>query len=234
MKIAVLSDIHSNLAALEAVLEDAKRRGCNRFLSLGDVAGYGAEPGDCIDLLRQYNTLNVMGNHDSYLLDQSNCPRSRMVNDIITYQQSVVNGEQLDWLAQSVPYLIEGDDYFTHGGWDDYQDQYLYDISETVIPDNALRFFTGHTHVQVLADFGSRLYCNPGSVGQPRDGDPRAAYAVLQKQLVEVFRVEYDIDRAASMIKAAGFPERHYQNLYIGAQVGGRIDRVSITKKGSV
>ena len=119
MKIAVLSDIHSNLAALEAVLDHAKRQGCDSFLSLGDVAGYGAEPGACIDLLRHYNILNVMGNHDSYLLGQTSCPRSRMVNEIISYQQSVVREEQCDWLAQSVPYLIEGDDYFTHGGWDD-------------------------------------------------------------------------------------------------------------------
>ena len=154
-----------------------------------------------------------------------------MVNEIIDYQQTMVSEEQLDWLAKSLPYHIEGDDYFTHGGWRDYQEQYLYEISEDVLPEQAKRFFTGHTHVQVLADFGSRQYCNPGSVGQPRDGNPQAAYAVLQSDTIEVYRIEYDIDRAVAAMKKAGFPERYYQNLYIGAQIGGRIDRVNIKKQ---
>lgn len=234
MSIALLSDVHSNLTALEAVLEDAKKRGCTRFLSLGDVAGYGAEPGECIDLLQQHNALNIMGNHDSYLLGLSNCPRSMVVNDIIDYQKSVVSQSQLDWLNQSVPFLIEGKDYFTHGGWDNYLDQYLYRISEAVFPENAKRFFTGHTHVQVLAHFGDRLYCNPGSVGQPRDGDARAAYAILHNNSVETFRVEYDIDKTVSVMKSAGFAENFYKNLYIGAQIGGRIDSVSIIKHEGV
>ncbi|MBU1309933.1 MAG: metallophosphatase family protein [Gammaproteobacteria bacterium] len=231
MKIAILSDIHANFSALEAVLADAKQRGCTRFISLGDVAGYGAEPGLCINLLREHHAINLMGNHDNYLIGGSVCPRSRMVNEIIGYQRTVVNAEQLSWLANSQPYLIEKNDYFTHGGWDDFQDQYLYNISEDVMPPNANRFLTGHTHVQTLAHFGDRLYCNPGSVGQPRDGNPNAAYAVLGPDFVEILRVEYDINRAAAAMKAAGFPERYYQNLFIGAQIGGRIDSVIIKKQ---
>ena len=230
MNIAILSDVHSNFTALEAVLEDAKKRGCQQFLSLGDIAGYGAEPGECIDLPQQHNVLNVMGNHDSYLLGHTNCPRSKVVNDIIAFQKSVVSQAQLDWLSRSVPYLIRDEDYFTHGGWDNYLDQYLYRISESVFPEKAKRFFTGHTHVQVLAHFGDRLYCNPGSVGQPRDGDPRAAYAILHNDSVEVFRVAYDIDKTVSAMKSAGFAENFYKNLYVGAQIGGRIDSVSIIK----
>ncbi len=231
MKTAVLSDIHANLSALEAVLADAKQRGCTRFISLGDVAGYGPEPGPCINLLQENNFINIMGNHDNYLIGGSACPRSQMVNQIISYQRTVVDDNQLSWLSKSLPYLIEQDDYFTHGGWNDYQDQYLYSISEDVMPENAKRFFTGHTHVQTLVDFGARLYCNPGSVGQPRDGNSNAAYAVLQADMIETLRVEYDINRTAAMMKAAGFPDRYYQNLYIGAQIGGRIDRVNIKKQ---
>jgi len=71
--LAILSDIHGNLPALEAVIADAKSRGCTSFLSLGDIAGYGAQPGECIDLLRALGVKNILGNHDSYITLDENC-----------------------------------------------------------------------------------------------------------------------------------------------------------------
>ena len=223
---AIVSDIHGNLPALEAVLKTASSLGCKRVLSLGDVAGYYSQPGECIDLLRSHDAINIMGNHDSYLVTGSDCPRSKTVTEITNYQRRIISPDQLAWLSKSQSYLIEGHNYFTHGGWRDPLDQYLYKVSTSHFPDGATNFFTGHTHVQVLFEFSGRKYCNPGSVGQPRDGNPKAAFAVLSGYDIQLHRVEYDIDKTAFSMKAAGFPPKYYENLYIGAQIGGRIDKV--------
>lgn len=230
--LAILSDIHGNLPALEAVLDDARSRGCNRFISLGDVAGYHAQPGECIDLLRQHDVINIMGNHDSYLSSDVNCPRSKVVADIIDYQRTIVTTSQLEWLRKSRPFYREDSSLYVHGGPDDPQDQYLYAVGAHTIPEDVERLFSGHTHVQVLFDFGRKVYCNPGSVGQPRDGDPRAAYAIVDGEKISLHRVSYDIDKTVFAMKSAGFDSYHYENLYIGAQIGGRIDKIKRTSKG--
>lgn len=226
--IAILSDIHGNLPALQAVLDAALKRGCSRIISLGDMVGYYAQPGECIDLLRSYDAINIMGNHDRYLVQGSSCPRSRTVSRIAEYQRTVVTEDQLSWLSCSPPFHMDGRNLFVHGGPNDPEDQYLYAVSETTIPDGVENLFSGHTHVQVLARFGHKAYCNPGSVGQPRDGDRRAAYAVLDNDEITLQRVVYDIERTVDAMKRAGFEPRCYENLYSGAQIGGRIDHVKI------
>lgn len=225
--IAILSDIHGNLPALKSVLQTASSLGCDRIISLGDVVGYYAQPGECIDLLRAYNAVNIMGNHDSYLVKGTNCRRSKMVCEIINFQRSIINQEQMEWLTKSISALIEDRKYFTHGGFQDPIDQYLYEVSMSDIPAGADCLFTGHTHVQVLIDFNGLKYCNPGSVGQPRDGDPRAAFAAILGNDVYLYRVEYDIDQTAYAMNKAGFSSKFYKNLYIGSQIGGRIDKVT-------
>ena len=226
--IAILSDIHGNLPALQAVLRAAWSLGCDRIISLGDVAGYYAQPGECIDLLKTHNAINIMGNHDSYLVSGTNCPRSKMVTEITNYQRSIVTPAQVQWLSKSLPSLIEGYNFFAHGSWQDPLDQYLYKVSQSHIPMGAKNLFTGHTHVQILIEFGEQKYCNPGSVGQPRDGNPRAAFAVLVGYAIHLHRVEYDIDQTAYAMKKAGFPQKYYENLYIGSQIGGRIDKITV------
>ena len=230
--IAVVSDIHGNLPALQAVVSAAWSLGCNRIISLGDVAGYYAQPGECIDLLKAHNAINIMGNHDKYLASGTNCPRSKAVSEITNYQRGIVSSEQVLWLSKSVSTLTEDGNYFAHGGWQDPLDQYLYKVSAKHIPPGAINLFTGHTHVQALIEFGQQKYCNPGSVGQPRDGDPRAAFAVLCGNDIHLHRIEYDIDQTACAMKAAGLPPRYYENLYIGAQIGGRIDTVTVDSAG--
>lgn len=226
--LAILSDIHGNYPALQAVVADAKARGCTRFISLGDVAGYLAQPGACIDLLRELGAPNVLGNHDSYITLDQNCPRSRVVTQIINYQKSTLRTDQVEWLKGSHDLIRENDCLFVHGGPEDPRDQYLYTISRDKIPTDVGLLFSGHTHVQVLADFGEQRYCNPGSVGQPRDGDSRAAYATLDAGRIQLHRVTYEIERTVQAMKAAGFEPFCYENLYKGAQIGGRVDSVNI------
>lgn len=227
--LAILSDIHSNLAALEAVVADARKLGCVRFISLGDVAGYGAQLGECIDVLGSLHAINILGNHDSYITQNKNCPRSRVVSQIIEYQRRMLNGKQLEWMKDSVNRLQDDGILFIHGGPENPLDQYLYKITKDIIPCGVRWLFSGHTHVQTLVDYGMSGYCNPGSVGQPRDGDNRAAYAVMDGDAIALRRIPYDIDRTANAMKAAGFEQFCYENLYAGAQIGGRIDHVEIT-----
>ncbi len=229
--IAVISDVHGNLPALQAVLMKASSLGCKRVISLGDIVGYYAQPGACIDLLKAHDAINIMGNHDSYIVNGTTCPRSKMVSEIINYQRTIISDFQVEWLFNSLPKLIEKGNYFAHGGWQDPTDQYLYKVSQLHLPIDSKNLLTGHTHVQVLLEFGEQKYCNPGSVGQPRDGDPRAAFAVLEGYDIHLHRVEYDIDLTAYAMKKAGFPEKYYENLYIGAQIGGRIDKVTAATK---
>lgn len=224
--IAIISDIHGNLPALRSVLAGIDAIGCERILSLGDVVGYYAQPGPCIDALRERGIVNILGNHDHYIVSGEGCPRSRLVSDITEYQRGIISPEQVEWLAQSKSYIIEGRDCFIHGGWDDPVDQYLYQIEAAHFPEGIDRLFAGHTHVQVLLDIGGKTFCNPGSVGQPRDGDPRAAFAVITDDGVKLHRVAYDIDEAAYHMRQTGFPAKCYENLYLGAQIGGRIDKI--------
>lgn len=226
---AIISDIHGNLPALRAVIACAAAKGCQKIISLGDVTGYYAQPGECIDVLRNYNAINLLGNHDEYLITGKSCPRSRTVSELIDYQRTVIFPDQLKWLASSPITGNEGDNFFVHGGWNNPVDEYLYTISESCLPVDDGFYFSGHTHVQALVRFSEKkIYCNPGAVGQPRDGDPRAAFAVLNGNEITLHRVEYDIDETAFAMKKAGFPEQLYMNLYNGAQIGGRIDKIAI------
>lgn len=228
--LALLSDIHANLPALDAVLAHARMLGCTRYLSLGDVVGYGAQPRECIERLRALGARNIMGNHDHYLVSDENCTRSKVVAATIERQKTMVGAEQLDWLRASLPLLREGRMLFVHGGPEDPRDQYLYALRANSIPADVELLFSGHTHVQALIELETgQRYCNPGSVGQPRDGDPRAAFATLATDdRIVLHRVPYDIDGAARAMAEAGFEPFQYQNLYVGAQIGGRIDRIRV------
>lgn len=226
--LAILSDIHGNLAALEAVVADARAHGATRFLSLGDVVGYHCDPGPCIDLLASLGATNILGNHDGYVLEATNCPRSKVVAGIIEDHRRLLSSEQRDWLARSLPSLLEGGSLYVHGGPRDVREQYLYTVSASTFPPGVEALFSGHTHVQVAAKIGAKTYCNPGSVGQPRDGDSRAAYALSKDGELTLRRVSYDIQRTADAMRAAGYAPFHYENLFVGAQIGGRIDKVRI------
>lgn len=230
--IAVISDVHGNFPALCAVLEEADRLGCQRVISLGDVTGYYPEPDKCIDLLVERGAIQLLGNHDSYLVEGTGCPRSRLVSSLLEHQSRVVRPDQVALLATLTSLHEEGDACFVHGGWEDPRDQYLYRVSAEKLSGDWRFYFSGHTHVQILATLGEKTYCNPGSVGQPRDGDPRAAFAVFDGKRIQLQRVPYEIDETAQAMRRAGYDDpRLWENLYIGAQIGGRIDKVEIIER---
>ena len=229
--IAIISDVHGNYPALQAVLSEATRLGCRRVISLGDVTGYYAEPDKCIDLLLKWQAIQLLGNHDEYLVEGSGCPRSRLVTSLLEHQAKVVRDDQLKVLSELSSFYEEGNACFVHGGWEDNRDEYLYKVSSFNLYGSWKFYFSGHTHVQTLAFFKDKIYCNPGSVGQPRDGDPRAAFAIFDGVSISLKRVTYDIEKTIEAMRTAGYTEsKLWDNLYVGAQIGGRIDKIEIIK----
>lgn len=226
----IISDVHGNLPALEAVLEAGTKLGCHRIVSLGDVAGYYCMLNECIDILRKSDTIHILGNHDKYLLQGTGCPRSRSANVCLSSQRMSITPENMAWLRSSSLFYKQDHLSMVHGGWHiDPLDEYINIISDNYF--NSLSgsiFFSGHTHVQYLYVGRTYTYCNPGSVGQPRDGDSRAAFAIVRNKEVKLYRVKYDIDRIANEMKLNGFPSSFYMNLYTGSRIGGGFSKKPI------
>jgi predicted phosphodiesterase len=221
--IAIISDIHGNFPALEAVMAEIERNSCETIISLGDVAGYYCQINECIELLRHKNVINTMGNHDDYIVNNRSCPRSNSANDLLNYQRQHITSDNLAWLKNS-PVTIERDiASFVHGGWNDPLDEYLTDPTGDYFKGKgASFFFSGHTHVQSLKILGRICHCNPGSVGQPRDNDPRAAFALFGGNKVYLQRVSYDIDKIARAMERSGFNRYYYAGLYTGLKIGAQ------------
>jgi diadenosine tetraphosphatase ApaH/serine/threonine PP2A family protein phosphatase len=169
-----------------------------------------------------------MGNHDLYAVSGRNCERSRVVAEIIDDHLTRISGDNLAWLSQSADRHVRGTDLFLHGGPEDPVDQYIYRVTPDLFPTGVRRLFVGHTHVQAIITLSDgRVFCNPGSVGQPRDGDPRAAYVTVSDDGICPHRVEYDIGRTVAAMAERGYEPFKFQNLWKGAQLGGRIDSIS-------
>lgn len=243
MRYAVLGDIHSNLTALRAVLEDVRRHACDRLLSVGDVVGYGANPEGVIDLLREAGALVVQGNHDEAICAEETPaffnPAARAAAD---WTRSTLDSEQMEWL-RNLPLTrdLEGCS-LAHGTYDEPQEfRYLMSVADAEPSlDQAPQpiCFVGHTHVPVIVlrskaapersfyttsnhldlnDCHAALI-NPGSVGQPRDEDPRAAWGLLDTEEghYSLHRVEYEIAEEARRIRGAGLPPFLADRLFLG------------------
>ncbi len=225
MRVGVLADIHSNLVALESVLEDIPS--VDAFVCAGDVVGYNPWPAECVDALRGETDAagldtvpppfadgvpTVEGNHDRMVTSGRTFRGNHMARAGVQHTESELDENQLAWL-QGLPRertLYDGRLKIVHGHPRD-PDRYTYprDFSPRLLEDEDV-LVMGHTHVQHYEQYSEGVVMNPGSVGQPRDEDPRAAYAVLDLDslAVEEYRVEYDVDRVQEAIDAAGLPRR--------------------------
>jgi putative phosphoesterase len=208
MQVGVISDVHSNLVALEAVLADMPN--VDRLVCAGDVVGYNPWPAACVDELRERSVPTVMGNHDRMVATDRNFGGNSMAQAGVSHAKAELNDVQRTWV-QNLPrerVLFDGRLKLVHDH-PEVQDRYTY--PEAFSPDllgteDAL--ILGHTHVQHHEHYDEGVVLNPGSVGQPRDRDPRAAYALvdLEDLSVEERRVEYDIDRVVEEIRDVGLP----------------------------
>lgn len=218
MKTAFISDIHGNYEALKAVLAKIDQFGIAHVVCAGDIVGYYSQVNECCDELRARCIPSLMGNHDWYMAGRGFCLRSKSVNDCLEYQRRVISHDNLAWLKTLPIQMQVGDIRMVHGGWSDPIDEYLKLNQEYFDRLEGKIFVTGHTHLQSLQHFGGKTYCNPGSVGQPRDGDPKAAFAVYNGSDFELHRVEYDMQKVFDLMDAAGFNDYYYGGLKTGAR----------------
>jgi diadenosine tetraphosphatase ApaH/serine/threonine PP2A family protein phosphatase len=164
-----------------------------------------------------------MGNHDWYMASGGFCPRSKAVNDCLEYQRKVITQKNLEWLRSNPVQRFVNNIHMVHGGWSDPIDEYLLDPSEGYFSKiEGEIFVSGHTHIQRLHIFGNKTYFNPGSVGQPRDRNSKAAFAILEKDVITLHRVEYDMDEVYRLMNQAGFRDSVYdalteeERIYVG------------------
>lgn len=220
--IAIISDIHGNFPALKKVMEDIQNRGIVNIISLGDIAGYYCFINECINLCRSLNVINILGNHDYYLISGKGCPRSYTANICLKYQMEHITQDNLLWLKNSKTVLDINCMSLRHGGWNDPLDEYIYDFSFDMVLNRCENLFaSGHTHKQVYLRDGEKQYFNPGSVGQPRDFDARAAYAIVDEKMnVELVRVEYNIEEVVNKMRVCGFDDRISVCLLTGSKIG--------------
>lgn len=224
MRYGVFSDIHSNLEALEAVLGALKKEDVDRYLCLGDIVGYAANPRECLKIIRDINCPTVCGNHDwavSGLLDLSYF--NDEAREALEWTIGSLNDWEKDYLRE-LP-LVHEEDRITivHGSLDKPEEfEYVLDEEAAVRTIKLCKTkvcFIGHTHRPFEYYRGAKLLVNDGSVGQPRDGDPRAAYCVFDSESgkLGIKRVEYDIKSTMEKILAAGLPERFAARLTEGS-----------------
>ena len=222
--IALISDIHSNIEALEAVWDEIKD--ADAFLCMGDLVGYGASPNEVVEFVRKQmkrrTFLCVRGNHDNAIAFGADWGFNPYARQAVRWHQRVMTIENLEFLRRlPVRQLFEDDTgrsyLLIHGSPRAPLDEYLFPwlpesefkaVLSYVRQDDLL---VGHTHVPMLKVIEGRRIINPGSVGQPRDGDWRASYAIIDTEReppdnIEFHRVEYDVEEAARKIIEAGLP----------------------------
>ena len=230
MRTAVLSDIHANIQALEAVLRDCEEQETDSFWMLGDYIDYGGSPVETVQRLETLDIRHmVAGNHDACLyLDSVRTSATPHGRKAYEFTSSVVRGNRqqfrmIEAAARCpVTYISECGTILVHGTPDD---PYWGKFRAGDDPDrlfcameerDARLMLMGHSHTSFLLMRGGRRIINPGSVGQPRDGCPKASYVILDGDTVIFRRVKYDIDGAADAIRRAGLPKYLWQRLYTG------------------
>lgn len=233
MKVLLLSDVHGNLDALESVLSESEKYKWKELWFLGDLAGYGPEPDKCYDLLKSYNLVFIPGNHDLYLAGK--LERNRYSMEAL--RALIITGPLLkkdfrDVISALPLHQKRKGITLVHGSPKNPSTDYI--LCEENARDSFDLFrgsccLFGHTHRQgyfikspsgntswhkpepgnILQYKGSRILLNPGSVGQPRDYDPRASWAILDtgKKEVQFFRTPYDIEKTQNKMKAIGLSE---------------------------
>jgi diadenosine tetraphosphatase ApaH/serine/threonine PP2A family protein phosphatase len=248
MRIAVFGDVHANEPALGAVLEaiDRLAPAPDLLVCLGDLVGYHAEPAVCVRRVREIADVVVAGNHDRDLVREASPGTNGLARRLLSWSREQLGDEELGYLA-SLPGCVSNADFTAaHGSFlsEVFVTGY---VTSTMLEKNLQAIagratwppmaFCGHTHVPLAGwwdgvAFGeSRLdrpfhwpaaaravLINPGSVGQPRDGDPRAAFAVvdLEARSCQVRRVAYDVERTCAALRQAGLPDELAQRLRAG------------------
>lgn len=241
MRILVISDIHANLTALETVIEDAGT--VDAVWCLGDIVGYGPDPNECVARVRGLpNLVCLLGNHDAAALSRIPIETFNMdARRSIEWMQDVLTKESYIFLSELPESVVAGQVTLAHGSPRNPVWEYILDLHNA---NQNLEYFdtqicmVGHTHLPItykvdprtnglvwsapnegeLVELTTRAIVNPGSVGQPRDHDPRSSYGIFfpENNAWEIHRVDYDIRAVQKRIRAASLPMRHALRLIEG------------------
>lgn len=239
MRYAIFGDIHANLEALEAVLADAADKGCTDYVCLGDIVGYNANPVECLNRVRDMDCPTVKGNHDEEaILNTSLEGLNPLAQKAMQWTREQLNEVDSKWLGdlkmvrQVRDFTVVHSSLDTPTNWTYVTNKF--DAMASLSYQFTQLCFYGHTHTPVIyrkgdsvegieaseisLEMGQKYFVNTGSVGQPRDGDWRASYATYddQEKVVQIHRLEYDIQTAQKKIIDAGLPEMLAHRLALG------------------
>jgi len=239
MKYAIIADIHSNLEALEVVLDDIKAQKCDQIVCLGDIVGYGANPKECLQIVRELNIPCVKGNHDEYCsTDNPMEGFNPHAADAIAWTRQQLSDEEKQFLKELKYIRLIHNFTIVHATLDVPQRWgYVFDklmAAASFTYQNTNVCFFGHTHVPLAfirdsvvrggtyskfkVEPDKKYFVNVGSVGQPRDNNPKAGYVIydMDEMTIELRRLDYDIKKAQAKIIAAGLPQRLADRLAVG------------------
>ena len=224
MQVGLISDVHANAPALRAVLEDMPP--VERTIHAGDVVGYGGFPREVIGLFDDHDIESIQGNHDRGVLGKFHDDFHRIPKAAALWTTDQLDDDELSFIAE-LPVeadFFDGQVHVAHGA-PGRPNTYTYqkDFDGSLVGDEEV-LVLGHTHEQALESFDEGIVVNPGSVGLPRDGDPRAAYALLdcESWTVDLRHVEYDIEAAQAAIHKNDLPEELVEGLEHGKLLFGR------------
>jgi predicted phosphodiesterase len=239
MRFAIFSDLHANLEATEAILADAHEKECTHYVCLGDLVGYNANPHECVEIVRQMDCPVVKGNHDEQAcLTESSRDFNELAEQAINWTRARLTEADKQWLADLRMTRQVRDFTIVHATLDTPEEWgYVFNnldaLASFTYQHTTLCFF-GHTHVagafvrdggvkrvkteRLIIEPGKKYFINTGSVGQPRDGDPRAAYCIydIERESVEQRRIRYDMRAAQKKIIQAGLPRLLAERLELG------------------
>lgn len=239
MKYAIIADIHANLDAFQVVLEDIKAQKCTHVACLGDVVGYGANPKECLEIVRGMNIPVVKGNHDEMCsVEETMEGFNPHAAEAVLWTRQQLNDDDKKWLRDLKYVRLVASFSIVHATLDMPQRWgYVFDklaAAASFTYQNTSVCFFGHTHVPVAfirdsvvrggtyskfkVEPGRKYFVNVGSVGQPRDNNPKAAYVIydMVEGSIEMRRLDYDIPAAQQKILAAGLPARLAERLAFG------------------
>ncbi|MBS7652537.1 MAG: metallophosphoesterase family protein [Candidatus Bathyarchaeia archaeon] len=228
MRVLVISDVHSNLEALLEVLGDAD--GFDLAICAGDIVGYGPNPSECLRKIDELGFHSVMGNHDYAIVTGDTSGFNPYAAEAVRINRRLLEADEvrrLGSLPMGLNLEIDGVRIQVyHGSPSDPVNEYVFPEEAEAVAEDYLEaldvglIILGHTHIPYVIETGNGFLMNPGSVGQPRDGDPRASYMLLEIEgssvKVDHRRVDYDVDSVASKMRRMGLPEVLAARLYGG------------------
>ena len=242
MRYGIISDVHSNIEALRAVLAELDSLGIDELICLGDIVGYGPSPNECCSLLRDRGCISIAGNHDEAAADESGIDYfSPLAREALEWNRAALTREHLSYLSE-LPRERSFDGFNIVHGAPVYHFDYILDVIDAQAAfdrTDAALTFVGHSHIAEVyyQDAARRTYqqrllhgrrveispeyryiVNPGSVGQPRDRNPQAAFALIDaaEGFVDVRRVTYDVRSVQERIEHARLPPQLGERLSIG------------------